>query len=190
MADQATDDAASRRDALKTALARVAEGDRAALRDIYDDTCDKMFGICLRVAKDREAAKDVLQEVYVKVWRRAGRYDPAKASPITWIAAIARNSAIDSLRRRRPPEVSDEQAFIEATDPDPDAEARAIASDESARIEDCLQELDGKHAQCIREAFFDGLTHSQLAKHQAVPLGTLKSWIRRGLARLKECLDG
>ncbi len=178
----------SDRQRLVEALEQVARGDRAALRSVYDATSAKLFGICLRISRDRELAEDVLQDVYVKVWRRAGRFDPAKASPITWLAAIARNTAIDAIRKRgRRDEVSDD-VLADFEDSAPRADALVEQRQDSARVVDCLDTLEGEQKRSIREAFFGGFTYSELADRRGVPLGTMKSWIRRGLARMKECL--
>lgn len=178
----------SDRQRLVEALEQVARGDRTALRSVYDATSAKLFGICLRISRDRELAEDVLQDVYVKVWRRAGRFDPAKASPITWLAAIARNTAIDAIRKRgRRDEVSDD-VLADFEDSAPRADALVEQGQDSARVVDCLDTLEGEQKRSIREAFFGGFTYSELADRRGVPLGTMKSWIRRGLARMKECL--
>lgn len=169
-------------------LHRVARGDRAALRSVYDETSAKLFGICLRISRDRELAEDVLQDVYLKVWRRAGRFDATKASPITWLAAIARNTAIDAIRKRgRRDEVSDD-VLADFVDDTPRADVLVEQGQERARVVDCLDTLEGEQKRSIREAFFGGLTYAELAERRGVPLGTMKSWIRRGLSRMKECL--
>lgn len=169
-------------------LQRVARGDRAALQSVYDRTSAKLFGICLRISRDRELAEDVLQDVYLKVWHRAGRFDAAKASPITWLAAIARNTAIDAIRKRgRRDEVSDD-ILADFEDDTPRADALVEQGQDRARVVACLDALDGEQKRSIREAFFGGFTYSEMAERRGVPLGTMKSWIRRGLARMKECL--
>nr|WP_314444297.1 sigma-70 family RNA polymerase sigma factor [uncultured Sphingomonas sp.] len=176
--------------ALGAALQAAGGGDRAALRDIFDLTSAKLMGICLRVLKDRDEAEDVLQDVYVSVWRHAASYDPAKASPITWLATIARNRSIDRLRSRR---AQARHAPIEEAhdlaDERPDGFALAASKDEGQRVHHCLSTLEDKAQQMIRIAFFDGLSYSQLAAHAGIPLGTCKSWIRRGLQRLRDCLE-
>lgn len=163
-------------------LALAATGDRGAFARIYDSTSHKLFGIVLRLVHDREAAEDVLQEVYLKIWDRAGSFEPDRASPITWMATIARNSAIDSLRRR-----DRRREDAESAEP---ADA-AVSSDPDLRIGlvRCMNLLEEHQRQFIRSAFFDGYSYSELAHHAAVPLGTMKSWIRRGLERLRFCLD-
>lgn len=178
------------RSQLAAAIARVAAGDRAALRIVYQDTSAKLFGVCLRILNDRSEAEDVLQDVYVTVWRKAGSFDPGRASPITWLVAIARNRAIDRLRagaisRRMDPI----EAAGEVSDPAPAALDLVEASEQSIRLETCLQELEARHSAAIRSAFLDGVTYEELAAHMGVPLGTMKSWIRRGLLKLRACLE-
>lgn len=178
-----------RRAALERALGQVAEGDRDALKEVYDLTSAKLLGVILHIARNREQAEDVLQEVYIKVWNRAARFDAARASPITWLAAIARNSAIDAIRRSgRRSEVSDD-ALPDIEDDAPAADQMLCSQEDAARLQECLEALEHDHRRCIRLAFFRGYTHSELSEQVGVPLGTLKSWIRRGLASLKGCLS-
>jgi RNA polymerase sigma factor (sigma-70 family) len=183
-------DADARRKQLSAALARVASGDRAALKLVYDMTSAKLFGVCLRILNDRSEAEDVLQEVYLNVWRKAGAFDEARASPITWLVAIARNRAIDRVRSGAVARLS---APIEAADAVPDPAPLAAetleAAQESSRLYACLDELELRQSTAIRAAFIDGLTYEELAERQNVPLGTMKSWIRRGLAKLRACLE-
>jgi RNA polymerase sigma factor (sigma-70 family) len=183
-------DADVTRQELAAALVRVAAGDRAALRMIYQDTSAKLFGVCLRILKDRSEAEDVLQDVYVTVWRKAAAFDPGRASPITWLVAIARNRAIDRLRASA---VSRRMEPIEAadavSDPAPAASERVELAQQHERLVRCLQELEARHAGAIRAAFLDGATYEQLAAQMSVPLGTMKSWIRRGLLKLRACLE-
>ena len=176
-------------DILAPLMVRIAAGDRAALRELYDATSAKLFGVCLRILSDREESEDVLQEVYVTVWRRADRFDPARASVTTWISTIARNRAIDRLRARGPLAKADPIEDLEIADDQPDAETRLAAAGDAARLRDCLSELDPRTQAVIRTAFFDGVTYEALARRMDAPLGTVKSWIRRGLARLKGCLE-
>ncbi len=185
---QPTDAARAR---LTEALSRVADGDRMALRTVYELTAAKLFGVCLRISGDRESAEDILQDVYIKVWNRAGRFDAARASPVTWLCAIARNTAIDARRASgRAVLVSEDHAADIADDRETAPEIIA-AGQERARIFDCLGKLEERQSSAIRAAFFDGLTYAELADRMAVPLGTMKSWVRRGLIALKGCLgDG
>lgn len=176
--------------ALVTALRSVSEGDEAALRQVFDQTSAKLMGICFRILKDHEEAEDALQDVYLSVWKRAGSFDPERASPISWLASIARNRAIDYLRSRRShgTAVSDEE-ILTVADERPDALAVAVAQNDSERVHYCLSTLEEQARDVIRTAFFEGLSYSALAARSGVPLGTMKSWIRRGLLRLRTCLQ-
>lgn len=173
------------------ALGEVAGGDRRALKTVYDLTAAKLMGVCLRICQDREAAEDVMQEVYLKVWDRAGRFDASRASPITWLCTIARNTAIDWRRARGLRETAPVEAALELPDGRPSAEALLEAGETQTRIFDCLEALEDRPRAAIRAAFFHGRTYPELAAAAAVPLGTMKSWIRRGLLQLRGCLgDG
>jgi RNA polymerase sigma-70 factor (ECF subfamily) len=183
-------DAEAMRSQLAAALARVATGDRDALQLVYRDTSAKLFGVCLRILNDRSEAEDVLQEVYITVWRKAAAFDPSRASPITWLVAIARNRSIDRLRagaasrRMDPIEAADD-----ISDPAPAALERVELAQQHQRLAGCLDELDEGHANAIRAAFLDGATYEELSARMSVPLGTMKSWIRRGLLKLRACLE-
>jgi RNA polymerase sigma factor (sigma-70 family) len=169
-------------------LRSVANGDRAALSLLYKRTSSKLYGICSRVLGNQAEAEDVLQEVYMTVWGKAGSFDERKASPITWLAVIARNKAIDRIRLRR----AGTEGLDSAGDiPDESASAFEVIErdQESRRLASCLQELEERQQLSIRAAFLDGATYPQLAEREGVPLGTMKSWIRRGLLRLKGCLE-
>lgn len=177
-----------RRSQLSDDLEEVAAGDRAALRRVYDATSAKLFGICLRVVRDHAVAEDVLQEVYVKVWHRAGRFDRDRASPITWLAVLARNSAIDWLRsveRRR--ETSDD-ALAAMPDDSVPVDIELEQQQQFSEVVRCLGTLELNQQTSIRAAFFEGLTYVELAERQNVPIGTMKSWIRRGLERMRKCI--
>jgi RNA polymerase sigma-70 factor (ECF subfamily) len=183
-------DAQISRNQLAAALARVAQGDRAALRMVYEDTSAKLFGVLVRILNDRSEAEDVLQDVYVAVWGKAGSYDPARASPITWLVAIARNRAIDRLRasvtsRRMDPI----EAALEVREGAPAATELLERAQDNARLAICLGELEERQSIAIRSAFLDGNTYEELAQRMKVPLGTIKSWIRRGLLKLRACLE-
>ena len=179
---------------LTAALTAVGRGDRAAMRQVYDMTAAKLFGICLRICGERASAEDVLQTVYIKVWERAGQFDAARASPITWLATIARNGAIDwrrSVAGRAVRDTLPEQASFAVADDSPFADQSLVTAEDGARLHHCLDELEERSRTSIRSAFFDGSTYAELAERENVPLGTMKSWIRRGLLRLKDCLgDG
>ena len=183
-------DAASSRNELAEHIALVAGGDRQALAAVYRDTSAKLFGICLRILGDRGEAEDVLQEVYLTVWNKAAVFDAERASPITWLVTIARNRAIDRLRSGGVIRKADPiEAAVELSDPAPSAAAEVEAVDDRRRLESCLGELEPQHSAAIRTAFLDGVTYEDLAAQMDVPLGTMKSWIRRGLLRLRACLE-
>lgn len=173
---------------LARALAATAGGDRAAFRALYAAAAPKLFGICLRILRDRAEAEDALQEIFTRVWTRAHRFDPAKAAAMTWMIVIARNHCIDRLRARPAPASGDE-ALADLPDDGPGAEARLMAGDEARRVADCFGELPQDRAAAIRGAYLDGMSYEALAARHDVPLNTMRSWLRRGLLRLKECLE-
>lgn len=177
------------RDQLSAALARVGQGSQAALAEVYQRSSAKLFGICLRILGDRAEAEDALQDIYLNVWRKAGTFDPARASPITWLAALARNRSIDRRRARGSRDMAPVEDAAEVADTAPDALTLLSEAEDGVRISACLGELEDRQNRAIRAAFFDGLSYPELAERWAVPLGTMKSWIRRGLLRLKDCLE-
>lgn len=181
-------------------IARSALGDRDAFRLLYEQTCTHLFAVVLRIQRDRSLAEDLLQEVYVNVWRAVGSFDAAQSQPMTWLTSIARNKAIDSLRRAQAqPQTQsvhrddddddrpglDEQLADESPGP---AELLERASD-ARQLQPCLQGLAPVQRQSLALAFYDGLSHAEVAEHLNQPLGTVKSWVRRALASLKDCLD-
>lgn len=181
----AADDA---RERLAAGLALVAAGDRTAFHEVYQRTSAKLYGICCRILGEGRDAEDALQEAYVNVWRRAARFDASRASPITWLAAITRNTAIDKLRARGTrPSAPIEEAFGIA-DPAPGADALLDGAAQATRLYGCLGELPGRDAALIRTAFLEGASYPELAARTAEPLGTIKSRIRRALLKLRECL--
>jgi RNA polymerase sigma factor (sigma-70 family) len=183
-------DADATRKQLAAALARVAAGDRAALRIVYQDTSAKLFGVCLRILKDRSEAEDVLQEVYVTVWRKAAVFDASRASPMTWLIAIARNRSIDRLRASRQTRTMDPiEAASEIADTAGGADRVIEGAQDYARLHGCLDGLASHERAALRGAFFDGNTYEDLASRMKVPLGTMKSWIRRAMIKLKACLE-
>lgn len=184
---------------LSALLARVGLGDRSAFASLYKQTAAHLMGVVLRINRDRAQAEDVLQEVYVNVWRAAGSFDATLSQPMTWLTSVARNRAIDSLRRRQtePQTVS----TTLGTDDDPDDMLQYQASDapgplellaragEAHALTACLGELSGEQQQSLALAFYQGLSHAEVAAHLRQPLGTVKSWLRRGLQALKACLE-
>lgn len=169
-------------------LGKVADGDAGSFRILYDRTSAKLFGVIARILIERGEAEDVLQEVYVTVWRKAAEFDAARASPITWLATIARNRAIDRFRSRavRPSSPLDEAADVR--DPAAPADVVIDSDREAARVHAALAMLEPRHAAIIRGAYFEGLTYEALSAREGVPVGTLKSWVRRGLIKMKTAM--
>jgi len=177
------------RQALVEALVATGREDRAAFRRLYALTSAKLFGICVRICGERQAAEDVLQEVYAIIWRRAGAYEPGQASPFAWLATIARNRAIDHRRAlgRRPAASIDTVA--EPAAPGRLAIDSLLLDEEERKLQGCMDRLSDTQSDAIRTAFFEGVTYAVLADRRGVPTSTMKSRIKRGLERLKECLD-
>ncbi len=192
---EVTANASTRRTApltgLDTAIAAMANGDRDAARDVYNMTHAKLFGIALRILHDRSAAEDVLQTVYISVWQKAAQFDAGRASPISWLSTMTRNRSIDALRKsaRQPAVGGVDSDMLHLSDPSPTPEHLAERADDLARLDACLDGLGKKHADAIRSAFLDGHSYPTLAERAAVPLGTMKSWIRRALLKLRDCLS-
>jgi len=199
---KATADWSERSHDLSRLLARAGLGDRAAFATLYERTSPHLFAVVLRINRDRAQAEDILQEVYVNVWRAASGFDAAQSQPLTWLTSIARNRAIDSLRRLQTQprmrasgapadgrESEDDDVYDTVADDAPGpldllsraAEARALAA--------CLDQLSATQRQSVALAFFQGLSHAEIAAQMREPLGTIKSWLRRSLAALKSCLQ-
>lgn len=170
---------------LVDALAGVARGDRAAMRRLYAATSAKLYGVCLRILRDGSEAEEVLQDAYMVVWRRASAYDPARGAPMTWLVTVTRNRALDRLRSRKALHTAPLEPTHEPVDPAPAADAAMVADEDSRRLQACLDDLDPRTAAAIRAAFEQGLTYEALAHAHGVPVGTMKSWIRRGLLKMR-----
>ena len=174
--------------ALPDLLARTALGERRAFEALYRATRAKLFAVSLRIVRERPLAEEVLQDSFVAIWNHAADYAAGKGSPLTWMATIVRNRSLDVIRRsRETPDVDDELAanlVDETAAPGREMEARAAAH----ALHRCLEELEAEQRQSIALAFFHGLSHSELAGHLRRPLGTVKTHVRRGLGRLRECL--
>ena len=176
------------RDEIRDLISRVALSDRAAFSMLYDRTSAKLFGVTLRLLGNRHDAEDAVQEIYVKVWRNAATFSTGRASGMTWLISIARNQSIDMLRARTP--VSEDiDAAVVVADESPDPERAALSADAGARIGACLDELKPERADAVRLAYIEGYAYSELAERHSVPLNTMKTWIRRGLQSLRECLE-
>ncbi len=169
-------------------IAEVALADRKAFATLYRQTSRKLFGVCLRMLQDRADAEEALQEIYIKVWNSAGAYRADMARPMTWLIAIARNHALDMLRRRRQAAVELDEAG-EIADPQADPEEMAVLTSEGRRIEDCMQQLETDRAEAVRSAYVEGLSYLELAGLHGVPLNTMRTWLRRSLIKLRECMD-
>lgn len=186
----ATDLTDADREQLRGWLLATADGDRGAFERLYQRTSAKLFGVCLRILRERSEAEEVLQDVYLTIWRKASQYDAERASPITWLAMIARNRAIDRLRAGQLERASVPIDFAaELPDDGPGTSALAEAASDGRRLHDCLDELGEEQRRAIRVAFFEGCTYEELAQRSATPLGTIKSWIRRGLLKLRDCMQ-
>ena len=169
-------------------IVRTAMKDRAAFDLLYRQTSAKLFGVCLRVLNDRSEAEEALQEVFVKIWTKADRFAVSELSPISWLVAIARNHAIDRIRARKMP-AAELDAARDIADERPDPEATAVAGGENERIYNCLDELDKNRAAAVRGAYLNGESYADLASRHKVPLNTMRTWLRRSLMKLKECLE-
>ncbi len=175
-------------DPVANLLARITTQDRVAFRDIYTTTSAKLMGVLLRILHDRAEAEDALQEVYTRVWLRAGRYDATKGRGMTWLIAIARNLAIDRLRTRVE-QVADDGMAEAMVDQTPSAEGRLVALGEAQRVTDCFGQLEPDKAEAVRGAYLNGLSYLDLAARYDVPINTMRTWLRRSLLRLRECLE-
>lgn len=169
-------------------IVQVAGADRAAFRALYSAASGKLFAVAYRILQDRSEAEDAVQEVFTRVWLNARRFDAGRARGMTWLIAIARNHAIDRLRARPAPQDGDE-AMASLRDPTPGAEAQIVAKGEARRITDCFGTLEPAKADAIRGAYLGGLSYEDLSARYDVPLNTMRSWLRRGLLKLKECLE-
>jgi RNA polymerase sigma-70 factor, ECF subfamily len=181
-------------DELQRLLSRVALGDRKAFRALYDATSPSLFGVAVRILNRRDRAEEAIQDAFVNVWQRAASYSEGKSRPMTWLTAIVRNRALDMLRSEsaRPAESLYDKETGEALDPAderPDPLGLLERAVDEVRIRDCLADIGGPQRQCLALAYYHGLSHSEVAAQLAAPIGSVKVWIRRGLDRLKRCLD-
>ncbi|MFN3970673.1 MAG: sigma-70 family RNA polymerase sigma factor [Gemmobacter sp.] len=186
MSDSSTDDP------IAPLILACARNDRAAFRAVYSATSSKLMGVLLRMLASRAEAEDALQEVYTRVWTRAGRYDPAMGRGMSWLIAITRNLAIDRLRARPPASAisGDEGNEADALpDARPGAEANLIMRGEAKRVIDCMSQLEPDRSAAVRGAYLQGLSYQDLADRHGVPLNTMRTWLRRSLLRLRECLE-
>ena len=174
---------------LAEVVRRVGHGDRPAFEALYRATSAKLYGIIVRIVVSRSMADDLLQEVYVRVWQRAGEFDAGKASPITWLAAIARNRAIDEVRRRKPDVVYDEAEMAEAPVDAPHPLDARGHREELRALMACLNRLDVEKREIVLLAYYRGMSRDDLARRFTRPVPTIKTWLHRSLAQLKDCLS-
>jgi RNA polymerase sigma-70 factor (ECF subfamily) len=159
-------------------LIRVAAGDRAAFRALYDRTSPRLYAIALRLARRADLAADALQDCYLRIWRKADRFDPQRGKALPWMATVLRNAVLDRIPSERPYEdIADVEVAVPPAEPG------------EARLDFCLASLSEMHRKAVLLVYYDGLTHSEVAEKLAVPLGTAKSWVRRGIEALKACLE-
>lgn len=175
-------------DELSALIGRVSLKDRAAFSRLYRATSSKLFAVCLRILRDRAEAEEALQEIYIKIWQRADRYALDHGNPLSWLASIARNHAIDVMRARKPVANTLDEAY-DLADSAPDPEKVAVISGEGRRIDKCMMELDPDKADAVRKAYVDGLSYQELAALYATPLNTMRTWLRRSLLKLRECME-
>lgn len=173
---------------LAALLAAVAAGNRAALRSLYASQSTRLFGIAMAILRDRSNAADALQDAFLRVWQRARQFDAERGPPAAWLAGIVRNAALDIARARGREVLSDDPGLGD-TMVEPDVLDRLGAAEDAARLRACLDQLEARNRETILLAFVHGLSHPQVAERLSVPLGTVKSWIRRGLLSLRTCLS-
>lgn len=170
-------------------LSRVAARDRVAFSDVYRATAPKLYGIILRILHRRDLADEVLQEVYVKIWDRAGDFDSRLSSPMTWMATIARNRALDEIRRKTPASIEDHPELLDVASTEESALAAVMRGEDGRHLADCLSKLEANRRQMVVLAYCEGLSRDELAEKFGQPVNTIKTWLRRSLAQLKGCLS-
>jgi RNA polymerase sigma factor (sigma-70 family) len=173
-------------------LARTALSDQQAFAELYRLTSSHLYAVALRILRESAAAEEVLQESFVNIWHHAGSYVAAKSQPLTWLTSIVRNRCLDHLRRREIDTITidDEEEGMTIADQGPTPLELLLAGADARAVKSCVDALEAGQKQAIALAFYQGLSHSELSRHLKQPLGTVKSWVRRGLERLKTCLDG
>jgi RNA polymerase sigma factor (sigma-70 family) len=170
-------------------LQATARGDREAFARLYELTAPKLLGAGVHMLKRRELAEDVLQDLFVKIWHRASDYQAERGGVLTWLYSIQRYLALDKLRAQRPTDTLDEGMSDTLAFDGPDPSTMVMSGDMAARVHKCLDTLTDAQRRCVTLSFFEGLTHTELTQKLQQPLGTVKSWIRRGLLGLQKCLE-
>ena len=169
-------------------MAAVAKGDQAAFERLYAATRSKLFGVVLRILRRQDLAEEVIQETYVKIWANAGQYNPGAASPITWMVAIARNRAIDLLRKRTEVSMEEEPEAMNVASESEDPLAKRQMTEELKRLLGCVGMLDPERQRLVLLAYYNGWSREQLAVKLDKPVNTIKTWLRRSLLEIRECL--
>ena len=173
---------------LAALIPRIAAGDRAAFRQVYDTHAPRLYAIAMRITRQGPLASDAVHDGMLQLWRNAGQFDVGRGNPQAWLVSLVRYRALD-IARRRSREVSDED-MPEPMDEDPDPLERLTATRDAAALHACLSQLEADRRRLLALAFIDGLSHSEVAERLKLPLGTVKSWIRRSLQSLRLCLEG
>ena len=180
------------REQLTEWLEATARGDQRAFQSLYAATSSQLYALLLRILRNPDRAQDALQDAYVKVWQKADTYAPDRGAPLTWLLSIARYRALDMLRRKRPEVAMPEEPDMVATLLEDQQSLSPSEENENQQsldaIQVCLKSLQPQQRDSVLLAYYEGLTHQELAERMDAPLGTVKSWIRRGLMRLRECL--
>ena len=169
-------------------IGAVAQGDQAAFERLYVATRAKLYGVVLRILRRQDLAEEVIQETYVKIWNSAGQFNPALASPITWMASIARNRAIDIVRKKTEVSIEEEPQAMEVASDSPDPLARREMTEELKRLLACLGQLEEDRRRMVLLAYYSGVSRDQLAAQFDAPANTIKTWLRRSLMQIRECL--
>lgn len=173
---------------IENLIAKTALSNRSAFDALYQAASPKLFAVVMRILKNRELAEDALQDVFVKVWQKADSYRSGQQAPMAWLVTIARNHSIDVIRaNKRKFEDIDEQYDLKSDAPTPEQDA--INSAERKRIDNCLEELEPQKAEAVVSAYIEGYSYQELADRYAIPLNTMRTWLRRSLLSLKDCLD-
>ncbi|MGZ5834753.1 MAG: sigma-70 family RNA polymerase sigma factor [Xanthobacteraceae bacterium] len=169
-------------------LAAVAKGDQAAFERLYAATRAKLYGVALRILRRADLADEMIQETYLKIWGSAGQFDPALASPITWMVAIARNRAIDVVRKKSDVSIEEVPEVLEIAGETPQPLAAREMTEELKRLLACIGQLDADRRKLVLLAYYNGWSREQLAKQFDKPVNSIKTWLRRSLIEIRGCL--
>ena len=169
-------------------IAAVAKGDEDAFKRLYDATRAKLFGVVVRILRRQDLAEEVIQEAYVKIWNSAGQFNPGLASPITWMVSIARNRAIDVVRKKSEVSIEEEPSAMDVASETVDPLARREMNEELRRILECVGRLEPERQKLVLLAYYNGWSREQLAAKFDTPVNTVKTWLRRSMIEIRECL--